>query len=68
MATLAKNNPDIVILKVNINEPGSPVARQYGIQAIPVFEVYDGNGKLVAEGKEAVDWIDQAMRKANLTD
>lgn len=68
MATLAKNNPDIVILKVNIDEPGSPVARQYGIQAIPVFEVYDGDGKLIAEGDEAVEWIDKAMRKANLTD
>lgn len=68
MATLAKNNPDIVILKVNIDEPGSPVARQYGIQAIPVFEVYDGDGKLIAEGDEAVEWIDKGMRKANLTD
>ena len=68
MATLAKNNPDIVILKVNIDEPGSPVAKQYGIQAIPVFEVYDGDGRLIAEGDEAVEWIDKAMRKANLTD
>lgn len=68
MATLAEKNPEIVILKINIDEPGSPVARQYGIEAIPFFEVYDGDGELLAKGAQAVDWLDEAMRKARLTD
>lgn len=68
MATLAQKNPDIVILKIDIDEPGSPVARQYGIEAIPVFEIYDGAGSLVAKGQDAVAWLDEAMRQARLTD
>lgn len=47
---------DIVVVKVDINRPGtkgidwqSPVAKQYGLKSIPHFKVYGPDGKLVAE-------------------
>ena len=67
MATLAAKNRDIIVLKIDINEPDSPVARQYEIKNIPYFEIYDGKGRLLARGEEAVEWLDQAMKEANLT-
>lgn len=67
MATLAEKNPDIVVLKVDINEPDSPVARAYNIETIPYFEVFDHDGELIAEGEEAVLWLDKAMEEAKLT-
>lgn len=68
MATLAEKNPDIRVLKVDIKEPDSPVARQYSVQTIPYFEIYDGEGTQIAKGERAVKWLDEAMKKANLTD
>jgi thiol-disulfide isomerase/thioredoxin len=51
---------DIVVVKVDINRPSfkgidwsSPVAKQYQLGSVPHFKVYDGDGKLVAEGKPA---------------
>jgi len=32
---------------------GSPVAKQYGMQSIPHFNVFGPDGKLQAEGKPA---------------
>jgi thiol-disulfide isomerase/thioredoxin len=55
---------DIVVVKVDINRPGvkgidwkSPVARQYKLQSIPHFKVYDPDGKLKAEGDEAYELV-----------
>lgn len=47
---------DIVVVKVDINRPGtkgidwqSHVAKQYGLRSIPHFKVYGPDGKLLAE-------------------
>lgn len=67
MATLAEKNRDIIVLKIDIDEPDSPVARQYQIKNIPYFEIYDAEGELLAAGEEAVEWLDQAMKEAKLS-
>ncbi|MFA5506971.1 MAG: thioredoxin family protein [Vulcanimicrobiota bacterium] len=67
MATLAERNSQIVVLKIDISEPDSPVARQYGIKTIPYFEIYDENGREVARGDEAVEWLEQAMQEVDLS-
>ena len=67
MATLAERNSKIVVLKIDISEPDSPVARQYKIETIPFFEVYDEEGRQVAKGDSAVEWLEKAMRKAKLS-
>ncbi len=66
MKTLAERNDKITILKVDIKEPDSPVARQYKIDVMPYFHVYDGSGNLVVQGQQAVDWIDGEMDKVDL--
>lgn len=53
---------DLVVVKVDINRPNvrgidwkSPVARQYGIRAVPSFKVYSPDGTLVAEDRIEFD-------------
>jgi hypothetical protein len=67
LATLAERNSHIVVLKIDIDEPDSPVARQYQIETIPFFEIYDEEGREVAKGDSAVEWLEKAMKKARLS-
>jgi thiol-disulfide isomerase/thioredoxin len=55
---------DIVINYVNINRPGingidwsSPIVKQYKIESVPHFKIYDEKGNLKAEGREAFDLV-----------
>lgn len=55
---------DITVTKVDINRPGvkgidwqSPVARQFKLQSIPYFRVYDAQGRLLAEGRQAYELV-----------
>lgn len=67
---LVQARSDLVLVKVDINRPGhqgidweSPVARQFDLQSIPHFRIYDGEGKLTAEGDQAraiiVRWLQE---------
>ena len=50
------------MLKIDINEPDSPVARQYEIETIPFFEIYDEEhlmGTVDAEGRHFNLVLDQ---------
>jgi thioredoxin len=60
----------VSVVKVNINRPqkrgidwGSPVARQFGLQSIPAFMVYDAQGKVMAKGEQAkvlvIGWLQE---------
>lgn len=66
MATLAEKNDEVVVLKIDISEPDSAVSRQYKIQTIPYFKVYDLDGSLIGEGEKAIEWLDKAMQDAKL--
>ncbi len=44
---MAKQDPDVVLRKVDIINWGSDVAKQYNVNSIPRIEVYDRAGKLV---------------------
>jgi thiol-disulfide isomerase/thioredoxin len=51
---------DIVVLKLDINRPGargidwqSPLIKQFGIQSIPHFIIYDSSGKQESVGESA---------------
>lgn len=61
---------DIVVVEVDINRPEtkgidwqSPVARQYGMNSIPHFKIYDSNGQLTAEGDSAYKQIAGLIEK-----
>lgn len=67
---LAKKRTDIVVRKININCPSvhgidwaSPVAKQYNIHYVPYFKIYNKDGKLWLEDKEAsrkiYTWLSQ---------
>lgn len=60
LSKLDKKRDDIVVVKLDINRPGvrgidwrSPLAKQYGLNSIPHFKIYDENGDKIAEGNEA---------------
>jgi thiol-disulfide isomerase/thioredoxin len=57
---LGRKRPDLAILQVDINRKGvkgidwgSPLARQYQLQSVPHFRIYDGEGNLINQGQEA---------------
>lgn len=70
---LAKKDPDVVVGKLDINRPDkrgidwrSPLAQQYKLRSIPHFKIYDGSGKLVAEGQEAKQKLIELLKKNDI--
>lgn len=60
LEALAKKN--VAVLKVEIGRWGTPVAKQYNLNGIPHFMVFDASGKLVAEGQAAWQMVDRMSR------
>ncbi|MDQ7824316.1 MAG: thioredoxin family protein [Candidatus Eremiobacteraeota bacterium] len=54
---LQKDRHDVQVHKIDIKEWGSPVCTQYDIKSVPNFRVYDSNGKLQYQGKEAYQQV-----------
>lgn len=72
LAKLHSGNPDVAVVKVDINRPGveridwqSPVAQQFGLRSIPHFKVYGPDGQLVAEGTAARQLVDGLIAKSS---
>lgn len=64
---------DVAVVKIDVNRPGqrgidwgSPVMRQYGLNSLPHFKVFDAEGALLAEGRPAwnmvVEWINEVIQ------
>jgi thioredoxin 1 len=73
MDQLAQRRPDLAIKRVNINRPEvrgidwqSPLAKQYQIRQVPYFVILSPKGKLVAQGRDAVDQVRRWLREAGL--
>jgi thiol-disulfide isomerase/thioredoxin len=73
MAKLAKKRPDLAIKKVNINQPGvngidwrSPLAQQYQIRQVPFFMIFNPQGQLVSQGREATETVGGWLQEAGL--
>jgi len=73
MAQLAAKRSDLAIKKVNINRPEargidwrSPLARQYQIRQVPYFMIFSPQGKLLAQGQEAVQTVGRWLQEAGL--
>ncbi|MCA9795137.1 MAG: hypothetical protein KC910_25185 [Candidatus Eremiobacteraeota bacterium] len=62
--TLTDRDPELVLLKIDIEEPGSPVARQFHVEVVPYFLIYGPDKELIAEGEKAQRWLDRAMLRA----
>jgi thiol-disulfide isomerase/thioredoxin len=57
---LEKMRSDLAVVKVDIDRKGagsidwlSPLARQYDLQSVPYFRIYDQEGNLTKQGQEA---------------
>ena len=56
--------PDLEVLALDIEYWGSPIAQANNIEFIPYFKIYDGNGTLLAEGRQAGPWLlEEAERR-----
>ena len=73
MKQLAEKRPDLAIKKANINRPGvngidwrSPLAQQYQIRQVPYFMIFNPQGQLVAQGREAVETVGRWLKEAGL--
>lgn len=71
LTMLADRRDDVVVLRVDVNRPGvggvdweSPLMKSSGIRSVPYFQVYDGSGRLQAEGKAALDQVMEMIRAA----
>jgi len=60
-------------MKLNINRPGfqgidwqSPLARQFGLKTAPYLMLLDTEGKLVGEGQQAMDMVEQLMQEVGV--
>ena len=68
LVKLHQERDDITVVKIDINRPGvrgidwgSPVAKQYRLKSIPHFQIYDPEGRLLAEGREAMGLLQGYM-------
>jgi thiol-disulfide isomerase/thioredoxin len=73
MEKLAEKRSDLAIHKVNINRPDvmgidwhSPLAEHYKIRQVPYFMIFDSQGKLIAQGRGAVEQVKSWLREAGL--
>ena len=54
---------DLAIHFVNIGEWDSPVCQQYSINSVPNFKVFDPDGALKVEGREAAVWVREELER-----
>src|SRR5688500_143943 len=53
--------PDMQVLFMNIGDWNTPVTRRYNVNSVPYLMIYDKDGSLVAEGRNAKSWLLQAV-------
>lgn len=53
--------PDMQVLYMNIGDWNTPVTRRYNVNSVPYLMIYDKDGSLVAKGRNANTWLQQAL-------
>lgn len=59
MASINRDNPKAQVLFLNIGTWNSPIAERYDVTFVPYLRVYDQEGSLIVEGREANRWIQE---------
>jgi hypothetical protein len=62
LEALAQRLPAVSWLKVDIADSDSELAKQFKITQVPFLQVYDPQGQLIAEGPQAMIWIESQLR------
>lgn len=64
LKSMAARRPKTEVIKLNIDRPGaqgidfdSPLAKQYKIEGVPHLMVFDENGQIKAQGREALNMV-----------
>jgi len=61
---LAKTNPDVVLLKIDIVNWNTPVTRQFGIQSVPNVRVFSRIGTQLGDATSDVGLVKQRVEQA----
>jgi thiol-disulfide isomerase/thioredoxin len=62
LADLNRNDPNTQVLFLDIGDWNTPIADRYRIKSVPFMRIYDKNGSLIAEGREARAWFQSQAR------
>lgn len=61
---LAKDDPDVVLLKVDIVSFRTPVTQQFGVESVPNVRVFDRSKTQVGDGTHDVDLVMERVKQA----
>ena len=61
---MAKTDPDVTLLKIDIVNWNTPVIRQFGIQSVPNMRVFDRTGKQLGDATHDVRLMMQRVEQA----
>lgn len=61
---IASENPDVVLVKVDIVKWGTPVTRQYNIKSVPNIRVFDRNGRQIGEPTHRLSAVQSCIEQA----
>jgi thiol-disulfide isomerase/thioredoxin len=64
LETLARENPKVVLVKIDIVKWGTPVTQQYDINSVPNIRVFDPNGKPVGQPTSNFSKVQSYVKKA----
>ena len=59
LARINRDDPNTQVLFLNIGEWNTPIADRYRVNSVPFLRVYDKNGYFIAEGEDAIAWLQQ---------
>lgn len=68
LGKLCKAYPQYAYRYVECGPPESPLALRYGITGPFGFHIYDGQGRLIARGSEAYQWLEDLYRETRFPD
>lgn len=73
LETLAQKDSGLVLSLLQVDRPEattidwqSPLARQYELRSVPYFKLYDGSGKLLADGEAARKLVAKMLIEAGI--
>jgi thiol-disulfide isomerase/thioredoxin len=61
---LARNDPDVVLRKIDIVRWGTPVTAQHSINSVPNIRVYGRDGRMVGSPSHSLQEIERLVRQA----
>ena len=65
MEAVMQKLPNFSWLKVDVGEANSALVKRYQLKQMPYLVIFDGEGKVLAEGDAALRWLDDQIRQGN---